>query len=621
MNLADQPAIDPLTLSPETFAEQLDRLLRIDRPRYQRLWAYYRNELRPLHTSHLADSDRPYRQAQEYGLPPRITGVHVPTQPGTGEIDLRSRKEVVIENDIAWRIDTMVDYLFGRPITLDSTADDPDQREQITTLLRAVFEANGGMQFLQQVALLGSVYGYVDVLVKYQPEKTEERIQKSESRSRGKKEGIQKTEGEKSKEGIQKTETRIVDNPTPITPDHLSPPASRRPAPAPESAGASHASPASNTAAHPASCAPRPESPANPEARPPSPDASPSSSADCLQRIARSIRFEIVEPARALPLLDPLDCRQVNLHAQVYDLRRPAGSSAPRHRRPSLWKRITGQSSRDQQVNDANTMQIIDILTPTHWARFEDGELRAGGNHPLGRIPLVHIQNIPLPFEYTGASDVEPLIPLQDELNTRLSDRANRITLQSFRMYLGKGIEDFTTQTIAPGRMWKTDNPEADIISFGGDVAAPSEDAHIADIREALDKTSGVTPVAAGAIKNRIGNLTSAAALRITLIALLAKNDRKRAIYGQAIERLCELSLAWLDVMGDYSTTPDQRRIQLHWPSPLPENMQEKLAEAEAKTRLGLDREIVLRELGYEMPDAVSDKPNPKSQTRNPKPE
>jgi hypothetical protein len=119
-------------------------------------------------------------------------------------------------------------------------------------------------------------------------------------------------------------------------------------------------------------------------------------------------------------------------------------------------------------------------------------------------LPVVHIQNIAQPFYYEGMSDVETLIPLQDELNTRLSDRANRITFQTFKMYLGKGIEGFEDKPVAPGRMWYTDNPEASIEEFGGDAATPSEALHIAEIREAMDKVSAVTPiVAAGKISAR----------------------------------------------------------------------------------------------------------------------
>ena len=147
--------------------------------------------------------------------------------------------------------------------------------------------------------------------------------------------------------------------------------------------------------------------------------------------------------------------------------------------------------------------------------------------------------------------------------------------------------------------MWVTDNPDADVIEFGGDASNASEDAHVADLREAMDKASGVSPFAAGAIKNRIGNLTSAAALRITLFALLSKTDRKRTTYGNGLQRVCELALAWLDHAGAYRTSREERQVDIHWPSPLPENEIESLQEAEVKLRLGVPQAVVLKELGY----------------------
>src|SRR5439155_27089765 len=41
-----------------------------------------------------------------------------------------------------------------------------------------------------------------------------------------------------------------------------------------------------------------------------------------LSRLARRVRLEIVEPARALPLLSPADYRRVDAYAQVYELPR-----------------------------------------------------------------------------------------------------------------------------------------------------------------------------------------------------------------------------------------------------------------------------------------------------------
>jgi hypothetical protein len=135
--------------------------------------------------------------------------------------------------------------------------------------------------------------------------------------------------------------------------------------------------------------------------------------------------------------------------------------------------------------------------------------------------------------------------------------------------------------------------------SFSGDEGCPSEEAHLSDIREAMDKASGVSPIAAGAIKGRVGRLTSAAALRVTMQSLLAKTEKKRSTYGAAIQRMCELALAWLDAAGVFQTDPGERGVELHWPSPIPENDLERLQEAQAKLKIGVPQEIVLRELGY----------------------
>ncbi|MEO1235566.1 MAG: phage portal protein, partial [Planctomycetota bacterium] len=223
----------------------------------------------------------------------------------------------------------------------------------------------------------------------------------------------------------------------------------------------------------------------------------------------------------------------------------------------------------------------------------------AAGVNPLGRLPVVHIQNLAQPFAYEGLSDVEPLIPLQNELNTRLSDRANRVTFQSFKMYLGKGIDGFTDRPVGPGQMWSTDNPDAAIHEFGGDAHTPSEDQHIREIREAMDKASGVSPIAAGVVGGKTGNLSSENAVRIVLLGLLARIEKKRLTYGAGIERLCELILHAADVTGVLPNTPAERRVRLDWPTPFPDSESQQLRNALAKKDLGVPESQLLAELGY----------------------
>ncbi|MEO0474488.1 MAG: hypothetical protein AAF085_00770, partial [Planctomycetota bacterium] len=119
------------------------------------------------------------------------------------------------------------------------------------------------------------------------------------------------------------------------------------------------------------------------------------------------------------------------------------------------------------------------------------------------------------------------------------------------------------------------------------------------DIRDALDKTSGVSPVAAGVLRGKVGNLSSQNAVRLVLMGLLARVERKRVTYGSGLQRLCELVLHAADVYGVLPNSPDERRVRIDWPDPIPENQREQLELAQSKLDLGVPRQVVLNELGY----------------------
>jgi len=478
---------------------------------FTKLWDYYSNPMYEISNTGVYDrkvneSGRCYVQAQEYGLPSRITGlVHSGNAGVLGARAVKDvqRKEVVIENDIAWRVNAAVDFLFGKPVSFVSRSPDSQKRAEVESILKAVFGANGGIGFFQDMAVLGSVYGFVDCLVR--------------------------------------PGTDIFE----CTSD------------------SSFSSPSKEL-----------------------------SFEDVLQ-LARTISLELIEAPRALPVLDENDYKKIRFYIQHFCQKNNALS-----RKNSFlaglfpWGRRGG--------DERQTVAVTEITSDSAWQRYEDKQLVAEGESPWGFLPVVHIQNIAQPYYYEGLSDIEPLIPLQDELNTRLSDRASRITFQSFKMYLGKGIEGFEDGPVSPGRMWHTDNLDAAIEEFGGDASTPSEGLHIAEIREAIDKASGVTPVVAGVLKNKLGNLTSAVALKLTLMGMLSKNERKKFTYSEGLKKICAMILGILDKANIYNSSDADREVEIIFPSPLPENMTEKLNEAKMKKELGVPAEQVLRELGYE---------------------
>ncbi|MFN3167513.1 MAG: phage portal protein [Phycisphaeraceae bacterium] len=453
----------------------IDHHLGGDAPRLAKRWRYYHNPVRRE-----AGRDTP---AQAEGLPDRL-------RPSAGR-----HREVVIENDIAWRVHTLVDFMFGKPVVIRSLASDPRRASAIGRLLAAVIEVNGGTNLLQDTALLGTVYGHVDVIL----------------RVRG---------------------------------------------------------------------------------------GGPYNLADPADAASRFV-IEPIDAMRGIPAPADDDYRRL----EGYVLRVPMPTRDPK---PTFAQRLRGQllghaavpshTHRQHRLQVWTAHQVVDLIEDTPAGGYR--RLGAARNR-LGRVPVVHIQNLPQPLSYNGLSEVEPLIPLQDELNTRLSDRANRITMQAFKMYLGRGIEQFTDRPISPGQMWHTDNPDASIQEFGGDNDAPSEDAHVNDIRDALDKTSGVSPVAAGVLRGRVGNLSSQNAVRLVLMGLLARIERKRVTYGAGLQRLCELVLHAADVYGVLPNAPDERRVRIDWPDPIPENQREQIDLAQRKIELGVPRQTVLNELGY----------------------
>ncbi|MCZ6834966.1 MAG: phage portal protein, partial [Planctomycetota bacterium] len=458
-------------------------------PRMKRLWSYYRNAL--SEPTVLGGSvGAPF---QRVGLPGRLI------EKQRLQRDDLAQREIVIENDIAWRIHTLVDFMFPAPPKIVSLAQNGSKRAEIEAILDEVISANGGNSLWQNAALLGAVYGHVDFLV--------------------------------ATDGL----SRLIKR--------------------------------SGNASEPASTNESPGSvPSNPAFW------------DLLERIGPAIVIETVEAPRAIPLLDNSDYRTLDVYILHYE--QPINDI----QRVTALQRLTRRiASRTHPFQQRASKTVTEIHSSTLVQRYEDHKLVAESTNRLGRLPVVHIQNLSQPFVYQGLSDVEPLIPLQDELNTRLSDRANRVTMQSFRMWLGKGIDGFTDRPVGPGQMWMTDNLDASIEGFGGDADSPSEKAHLEELREALDKASGVTPAAAGHIKARVGNLTSENALRISLMGTIAKVKRKRVTYGAGIRQLCELVLHALDVHGLYRTTPRDRRIDVIWTDPIAVDESRKITDALAK--------------------------------------
>ena len=339
-------------------------------PRLQRLWRYYRNPLAEPHEG--GGSSGP--PAQRVGLPARLASSSVSSR--SARRDSRLEREVVIENDIAWRVHTLVDFMFPAPPRIVSMAKGEATRRAIEAVLAAAFDASAdgeGAALWQNAALLGSVYGHVDFLVSM-----------------------------------------------------LAPSGG-----AGEAGGSSDDGPAGALASEP-------------------------SLNETLHRVRSSLVIETVEAPRAIALLNAHDYRVLDAYILRWEQPTNEIERESTLSRVSRFLRITPTDAHPWASVKAggrrSSVTITQIFSGDRVQRYEDDRLVFEQVNRLGRVPVVHVQNLPQPLCWEGLSDVEPLIPLQDELNTRLSDRANRVTMQSFRMWLGKGIENFNDRPVGRAR-------------------------------------------------------------------------------------------------------------------------------------------------------------------------
>ena len=551
-----EPFADP-GLSAERLLARLAILRDCIAPAMARRMNYYRNPAVPLATflpnaRSLTLNARLYRQYQEVGLPTRITGFrHTPDglPVPIGALDIQ-RKEVVIENDIGWRVNTMVDFAVGQMPVIHSTSPDPAKRRRATLLLQSIFDANGGAMLLTQLMLLGVIHGISYMTIRADGELLARLGAPATSGAVG--------AGADTETEIERCETSGT----------------------PGEAGSGIAS----IEQPPAGVAPVDDT-----------------------AWARCVRLATVEAPRVLPVPAKESCGglpELTYAAILQPVIQPAAGGAnvaiSTLRRIAGW--LTGTLSPQLSMQ---TPRSFDLWGPKHWQRYCEGHLADQSANPMGFVPVVPFVHQPVPpagsdYDWLeGTSEIDTLIPLQDELNTRLSDRANRVTMQSFRMYLARGVDNFVSRPIGPGQMWQTDNPDAAIDTFGGDAASPSEDNHIRELREAMDKNSAVPPVAAGLVQNKVGHLTSAVALRVTLSALLARSEKRRRAAEQTLGVVCRRVLELLDAAGVLKTSPADREIEVNWAGALPESISDRLDEAQRKLAVGIPRSVVLAELGY----------------------
>lgn len=244
---------------------------------------------------------------------------------------------------------------------------------------------------------------------------------------------------------------------------------------------------------------------------------------------------------------------------------------------------------------------VIERWTDELVETWLDNTLLTSIANPYGLIPYVVFPNSPVPKQFWGISDIEPIREPALELNRELSVLSSIMELSGNPIAVLAGVTEAQDIAVDPGATW-TIPAEAkayllDLLSGGG-VALHIEYVNavyrvLHDLSESPRTTFGDT-----------GRALSGVALQMELQPLLQKVARKRLIRTDAFIRRGQTALKLHD-HATGSTHAEAGRIAINWGDVTPEDKPQDAGRETALVQAGLSAPTsAMSRLGVADPEA-----------------
>jgi hypothetical protein len=259
----------------------------------------------------------------------------------------------------------------------------------------------------------------------------------------------------------------------------------------------------------------------------------------------------------------------------------------------------------DPNLNDWQTLgfDLQDYWTITTYTRKNATGERwaqiAFEEWPYSFAPIHTCQNLPDPNEAWGRPDAtQDLIRMNEAINFLCSNIQRIIKYHGHMKTWVKGVNP-SQITAAIDETVVLDSPDAEM----GTLAPMTEFAGLlsvlTDLRADMDEQSRIPAVAQGRIDKLTGLGTiSGVALKLMFQSLIDKTTEKQRAYGALIRNVSRASLVLAGIIPPerYKDYP----IKLHWQEIVPVNMMESWQEAILAQQVGVSKDTLLRERGYD---------------------
>jgi len=264
---------------------------------------------------------------------------------------------------------------------------------------------------------------------------------------------------------------------------------------------------------------------------------------------------------------------------------------------------------------------FTEILTDDSIEQYINDELVDQYPNPIGRVPVVHIPNMTISSSPWGQSDIWDIIPLNRELNEKMTEISDIINYHAAPVTIIIGAKASQLER-GPKKVWAGLPKDASVTNLEsrGDMAGALQ--YIQFLKRVMHEITGVPETALGQFQP-VSN-TSGVALSIQYQPLMNRYNMKRIHFTKGLEKINEIIIRTAAIFqpelliydpskaeapeGDQlpqldPSDPLTYKTQIHWPEPLPVDVLIKLNEAQAKMAMGLEsKEGAMRMLGEEFP-------------------
>ena len=211
--------------------------------------------------------------------------------------------------------------------------------------------------------------------------------------------------------------------------------------------------------------------------------------------------------------------------------------------------------------------------------------------NPYGFIPFVQIKNFPIAGRTRGSSDLDDIIPLNVELNTKKSDVSEVIDYHSAPITLVYGAKIGNLEKGA-NKVWGGLPKDAKVENLGlqGDLTASS--VYISDVKTAMCEIAGIPETVLGGA-SAISN-TSGVALQYMNLPLIERTRIKRTCSKEGIEQVNKI-IMFISMYHGLIEKPEEITMkdfvsnEVKIPDTLPKDELIELQKLQQEMTLGLE--------------------------------